>query len=100
MTVKVKIRISDDVLEPSWWPVHHLELEDGIVVRQTTQKGGVYNIPEMLGWPAGKLVEWAKREDPWPTHPEIGPDLALQSDEGWPSRRAIDLLDLLERGDR
>jgi len=57
---KVRIRVSDDVLEPEDWPVWELVISGGIVVDMREVQPGCYRPPDCGGWTREQLAEWTR----------------------------------------
>lgn len=72
------VRVSDDVLDHEDWPVHVINIKQGIVVDQRIVQDGVYSIPAMIAWPEAKIQVWTQ-EDNTGSHPCIEHDIARLS---------------------
>ena len=74
--MKLKVTITDNVLDSNDWPIDELTLDlDGRIYIQNPIKTGVYTIPNMLNWMLDDLHEWLQYESVG-QHPEIGHELA------------------------
>jgi len=80
--MKVKIRISDTVLEDWDWPIDELTIEDGIVVGQKSVHEGAYAITDCVGWPVERLLKWT-HYDGTGEHPEIFQEMWDRKKSKW-----------------
>jgi hypothetical protein len=77
----LRIRVSDNVLDPEDWPVRKLVIEDGQIVEHTDMTEGIYSFSKdapQTGKSLEYLVAWASVDNTG-KHPEIyhdvmGPD--------------------------
>lgn len=63
------VRISDNVLDKSYWTVARIVVENYRVTEMSVVFQGSYALPDMTGWCIGQLVEWQKY-DATGNHPE------------------------------
>ena len=96
MTVKIRVRISDNVLDDKDWNIYELELEfvrnAHRVVVQRLEQAGVYG-KDFLGMLAEQVRDWAAY-DPTGSHPEVWNEIWDPKKEEWVS--LISMADLIE----
>jgi len=63
------VRISDNVLDKSYWTVAELVIKNHRVTGMTITYQGSYDLPSMVGWCIGQVVEW-QNYDATGNHPE------------------------------
>jgi len=67
----MKVTITDNVLDRNDWPIARLLFNArGGVTDQFLVKGGVYQLPNMVGWNLKDIHEWLMY-DPTGNHPEM-----------------------------
>ena len=72
----VDVRIVDNVMDNEDWGVDRLIINAGHVVAQDRVFGGIYAIPDMVGWSVSQLCEWSKYDNAG-SFPENGHEIRV-----------------------
>lgn len=67
--MRIRVRISDNVLDEIDWPVYELELLGGFVERSEIINPGAYG-RDFIGMTEERLLEWLSWQCPSHYHPE------------------------------